>query len=57
MQCKGFLPHMLNAQNTQTVLSNYVIGSSGEQTTERNGRPRSPIPATDLTHDDDEDAS
>ena len=47
------------AQRTKypNSLSNYVIGSSGELTTERNGRPRSPIPATDLTHDYDEDAS
>ena len=31
------------------------MSSSGELTTERIGRPRSPIPATDLAHDDDDD--
>ena len=31
------------------------MSSSGELTTERIGRPRSPMSATDLAHDDDDD--
>ena len=31
------------------------MSSSGELTTERIGRPRSPMSATDLAHNDDDD--